>query len=100
MPWVPVRVVLLTADERGRAEAIVARFAPPRAAMRPSSWRWHEPGFMLPVIDLVMIGACGALLGEYGLGTLTHAVAAVVVIVFIGGLLLIMLGPRADKGTS
>jgi len=27
-------------------------------------------------------------------------VTAVVVIVFIGGSLLIMLGPRADKGTS
>lgn len=45
-----------------------------------------------------VFGAWGALVDEYGLGTLTYAVAAVVVIVFIGGSLLIVLGPRADKG--
>ena len=50
------------------------------------------------MIDIVLIGAWGALLDEYGPGTLTYAVAAVVAIVFIGGWLLIMLGPRADKG--
>ena len=38
------------------------------------------------------------LLNEFDRGV--GAVAAVVVIVFIGGSLLIMLGPRADKGTS
>jgi len=100
MPWIPVRVVVLNDDDLGRAQAIVARLAPPRAGPPPPSWRWQKPGCILLVIDLVLIGAWGALLDEYGLGTLTHAVAAVVVIVFIGGLLLIMLGPRADKGTS
>jgi len=100
MPWIPVRVVVLNDDDLGRAQAIVARLAPARAGPPPPSWRWQKPGCILLVIDLVLIGAWGALLDEYGLGTLTHAVAAVVVIVFIGGLLLIMLGPRADKGTS
>ncbi len=100
MPWIPVRIVVLNDDDLGRAQAIVARLAPPRAGPPPPSWRWQKPGCILLVIDLVLIGAWGALLDEYGLGTLTHAVAAVVVIVFIGGLLLIMLGPRADKGTS
>ena len=100
MPWIPVRVVVLNDDDLGRAQAIVARLAPPRAGPPPPSWRWQKPGCILLVIDLVLIGAWGALVDEYGLGTLTHAVAAVVVIVFIGGLLLIMLGPRADKGTS
>ena len=62
--------------------------------------RWQKPACILLVIDLVLIGAWGALLDEYGLGTLTYAVAAVVVSVYIGGSLLIMLGPRADKGAS
>jgi len=100
MPWIPVRVVVLNDDDLGRAQAIVARLAPPRAGPPPPSWRWQKPGCILLVIDLVLIGAWGALLDEYGLGTLTYAVAALVVIVFIGGSLLIMLGPRADKGTS
>jgi len=99
MPWIPVRVVVLNDDDLGRAQAIVARLAPPRAGPPPPSWRWQKPGCILLVIDLVLIGVWGALLDEYGLGTLTYAVAAVVVVVFIGGLLLIMLGPRADKGT-
>ena len=99
MPWIPVRVVVLNDDDLGRAQVIVARLAAPPAGPPPPSWRWQKPGCVLLVIDLVLIGAWGALLDEYGLRTLTHAVAAVVVIVFIGGLLLIMLGPRADKGT-
>ena len=99
MPWIPVRVVVLNDDDLERAQAIVARLAPAPAGPPPPSWRWQKPGCILLVIDVVLIGAWGALLGEYGLGMLTYAVAAVVVIVFIGGLLLIMLGPRADKGT-
>ena len=99
MPWIPVRVVVLNDDDLGRAQAIVARLAPPRAGPPPPSWRWQKPGCILFVIDLVLIGVWVALLDEYGLGTLTYAVAALVVIVFIGGSLLIMLGPRADKGT-
>ena len=95
-----VRVVVLDDDDLAKAQAIVARLAPPRARPPPPSWRWQKPGCILLVIDLVLIGVWGALLDEYGLGTLTYAVAAVVVIVFIGGSLLIMLGPRADKGTS
>ena len=100
MPWIPVRVVVLNDDDLERAQAIVARLTPPRTGPPPPSWRWQKPGCILLVIDLVLIGSWGALLDEYGLGTLTYAVAAVVVIVFIGGSLLIMLGPRADKGAS
>jgi Putative prokaryotic signal transducing protein len=100
MPWIPVRVVVLNDDDLERAQAIVARLAPPRAGPTPPSWRWQKSGCILLVIDVVLVGAWGALLDEYGLGTLTYTAAAVVAIVFIGGLLLIMLGPRADKGTS
>ena len=100
MPWIPVRVVVLNDDDLERAQAIVARLAPPKAGPPPPSWRWQKPGCVLLVIDLVLFATWGALVDEYGLGTLTYAVAAVVVIVFIGGSLLIMLGPRADKGTS
>jgi putative signal transducing protein len=99
MPSIPVRVVVLNDDDLGRAQAIVARLAPPQAGPPPPSWRWQKPGCILLVIDVVLIGVWGALLDEYGLGTFTYTVAAVVVIVFIGGSLLIMLGPRADKGT-
>ena len=99
MPWIPVRVVVLNDDDLGRAQVIVARLAPPPAGPPPPSWRWQKSGCFLLVIDVVLIGAWGALLDEYGLGTLTYAVAAVIVIVLIGGSLLIMLGPRADKGT-
>jgi len=95
-----VRVAVVNDGDHARAEAIVARLAPPRAGPPPPSWRWQKPGCILLVIDVVLIGVWGALLDEYGLGTLTYAVAAVVAVVFIGGLLLIMLGPRADKGTS
>jgi len=94
-----VRVVVLDDDDLAKAQAIVARLAPPRAGPPPPSWRWQKPGCILFVIDLVLIGVWVALLDEYGLGTLTYAVASLVVIVFIGGSLLIMLGPRADKGT-
>ena len=100
MPWIPVRVVVLNDDDLERAQAIVARLTPPRTGPPPPSWRWQKPGCILLVIDLVLFATWGALLDEYGLGTLTYAVAAVVVIVFIGGSLLIMLGPRADKGAS
>jgi Putative prokaryotic signal transducing protein len=100
MPWIPVRVMVLNDDDVERAQAIVARLAPPKAGPPPPSWRWQKPGCILLVIDVVLIGAWGALLDEYGLGALTYAVAAVVAIVFIGSSLLIMLGPRADKGTS
>ena len=100
MPWIPVRVMVLNDDDLERAQAIVARLTPPRTGPPPPSWRWQKPGCILLVIDLVLIGAWVALLDDYGLGTLTYAVAAVVVIVFIGGSLLIMLGPRADKGAS
>ena len=100
MPWIPVRVVVLNDDDLERAQAVVARIAPPKAGPPPPSWRWQKPGCVLLVIDLVLFATWGALVDEYGLGTLTYAVAAVVVIVFIGGSLLIMLGPRADKGTS
>lgn len=99
MPWIPVRLVVLNDDDLARAQAIVARLTPPRTGPPPRSWRWQKPGCILFVIDVVLIGVWGALLDEYGLGILTYAVAAVVVIVFIGGSLLIMLGPRADKGT-
>ena len=99
-PWIPVRVVVLNDDDLERAQAVVARIAPPKAGPPPPSWRWQKPGCVLLVIDLVLFATWGALVDEYGLGTLTYAVAAVVVIVFIGGSLLIMLGPRADKGTS
>jgi hypothetical protein len=92
--------VVLNDDDFERAQGIVARLAPPRAGPPPPSWRWQKGGCILLVIDVVLIGGWGALLDEYGLGTLTYAAAAVVVIVFIGGLLLIMLGPRADKGAS
>ncbi|HEY3219891.1 MAG TPA: DUF2007 domain-containing protein [Gemmatimonadales bacterium] len=95
-----VRVAVLDDGDLARAQAIVARLAPQRAGPPPPSWRWQKPGCILLVIDVVLIGVWSALLDEYGLGTLTYAVAAVVVIVFIGGSLLIMLGPRADKGTS
>ena len=100
MPWIPVRVVVLNDYDLERAQAVVARLAPPKAGPPPPSWRWQKPGCVLLVIDLVLFATWGALVDEYGLGTLTYAVAAVVVIVFIGGSLLIMLGPRADKGTS
>ena len=100
MPWIPVRVMVLNDDDLERAQAIVARLTPPRTGPPPPSWRWQKPGCILLVIDLVLFATWGALLDEYGLGTLTYAVAAVVVIVFIGGSLLIMLGPRADKGAS
>jgi len=100
MPWIPVRVVVINDEDLERAHAIVARLAPPKAGPPPPSWRWQKPGCILLVIDLVLFATWGALLDEYGLGTLTYAVAAVVVIVFIGGSLLIMLGPRADKGAS
>lgn len=93
-----VRVAVLNDDDLAKAQAIVARLAPPKAGPPPPSWRWQKPGCILLVIDVVLIGVWGALLDEYGLGTLTYAVAALVVIVFIGGSLLIMLGPRADKG--
>jgi hypothetical protein len=100
MPWIPVRVVVLNDDDLERAQTIVARLAPPKAGPPPPSWRWQKSGCILLVIDVVLVGAWGALLDEYGLGTLTYAAAAVVAIVFIGGLLLIMFGPRADQGTS
>lgn len=98
LPWVPVRVVVLNDDDFERAQAVVARLAPPRTAT-PASWRWQKPGCILLVIDVILIGVWGALLDHYGLGVLTYAAGAVIVIVFIGGSLLIMLGPRADKGT-
>jgi len=100
MPWIPVRVVVLNDDDFEHAQAIVARLAPPKAGPPPPSWRWQKSGCILLVIDVVLVGAWGALLDKYGLGTVTYAAAAVVAIVLIGGLLLIMLGPRADKGTS
>ena len=99
MPWIPVRVVVLNDDDLARAQAIVARLAPPKAGPPPPSWRWQKPGCILLVIDVILIGVWGASLDHYGLGALTYASGALVVIVFIGGLLLIMLGPRADKGT-
>lgn len=94
-----VRVVVLDDDDLAKAQAIVARLAPPRAGPPPPSWRWQKPGCILLLIDLVLFSVWGALLDEYGLGTLTYAVGALAVLVFIGGSLLIMLGPRADKGT-
>jgi hypothetical protein len=95
-----VRVAVLDDDDFAKAQAIVARLAPPKAGPPPPSWRWQKSGCILLVIDVVLVGAWGALLDKYGLGTVTYAAAAVVAIVLIGGLLLIMLGPRADKGTS
>lgn len=95
-----VRVVVLDDEDLAKAQAIVARLEPPKAGPPPPSWRWQKSGCILLVIDVILIGVWGALLDEYGLGILTYAVAAVVVVVFIGGSLLIMLGPRADKGTS
>jgi putative signal transducing protein len=95
-----VRVAVLDDDDFAKAQAIVARLAPPKAGPPPPSWRWQKSGCILLVIDVVLIGVLGGLLDEYGLGILTYAAAAVVAIVFIGGLLFIMLGPRADKGTS
>ena|SRR5882672_4673179 len=94
-----VRVVVLDDDDLAKAQAVVARLAPPKAGLPPPSWRWQKPGCILLVIDLVLFSAWGALLDEYGLGTLTYAVGAVALVVFFGGSLLIMLGPRADKGT-
>ena len=95
-----VRVVVLDDDDLAKAQAIVARLTPPPTGPPPPSWRWQKPGCILLVIDLVLFSVWGALLDEYGLGTLTYAVGALAVIVFVGGSLLIMLGPRADKGTS
>ena len=92
-----VRVAVLNDDDISKAQAIVERLAP-KPGPPPPSWRWQKPGCILLVIDLVLIGTWSVVTDEYGLGPLSYAVAAVVVLMFIGGWLLIMLGPRADKG--
>ena len=94
-----VRLAVLNDEDLVKAQAIVARLTPPPTGP-PPSWRWQKPGCILLVFDVVLFSVWGALLDEFGLGTLTYAVGALAVLVFVGGSLLIMLGPRADKGTS
>ncbi len=98
-----VRLAVLNDDDVAKAQAIVARLMPPRTGP-PPSWRWQKRGLLLLAADFVLFAVWLGLFAEaQSAGTksrlVTYALAAVVVILFIGGVLLIMLGPRADKGT-
>ncbi len=99
-----VRVAVVNDHDLAKAQAIVARLTPPRTGP-PPSWRWQKHGLVLLVVDFVLFVVWLGLLNDakWEEGTLRsnpglYALAAAVVILFIGGALLIVLGPRADKG--
>ena len=101
-----VRLAVLNDDDVPKAQAIVARLTPKRTGP-PASWRWQKRGLILLALDLVLFAVWLGLLadfqwamagGEAGPSTLViYALGAIVVILFIGGIALIILGPRADK---
>ena len=101
--WVGwIRVAVLNDDDLARAQAIVARLTPPRTGP-PPSWRWQKRGLILLALDIALFVVWATLLDQSraeGFDTpspLIYALAALVVILLVGGLLLILLGPMADK---
>lgn len=96
-----VRLAVLNDDDVAKAQAIVARLTPPPTGP-PPSWRWQKRGLLLLAADVVLFAVWMEVLDRYRVegatpGLLVYGLSAFVVILFIGGLLLIMLGPRADK---
>jgi hypothetical protein len=103
MPWLPVRVAILNDEDLERAQAIVARLQP--RTPPPPSWRWQKRGLLLLGLDLLLFGALAARLDAYrndreGSVLVLYALAAVVLLVFITGVLFVVLGPRADKAAK
>jgi len=97
-----VRLAVLNDADVAKALVIVARLTPPPTGP-PPSWRWQKRGLILLALDLALFVAWLTLLegsqaeGARRPGLLIYGLAAAVVILFIGGVSLIILGPRADK---
>ncbi len=97
-----VRVAVLDDSDLERARAVVARLTPPWSGP-PASWRWQKRGLLVLTLDVVLWVVWLGLFDDYrseGTGKpnlLLYVLAGVVATFFVGGLLLIMLGPRADK---
>src|SRR5712691_2095835 len=97
-----VRLAVLNDDDVAKAKVIVARLTPPPTGP-PPSWRWQKRGLILLALDVALFVAWVTLLegsqaeGARKPGLLIYGLAGVVVILFIGGVSLIILGPRADK---
>ena len=94
-----MRVAIVYDDDLARAQAVVERLTPPRTGP-PPSWRWQKRGLLLLLLDVPLFIVWVGLLDDSGVSPLILAFAAVVVILFIAGALLVALGPRADKRGS
>jgi len=104
-----VRIAVLRDEDLERAHGVVARMANPHADLTPPpSWRWQKRGLLLLGLDVVLFGVWAAEFDTYrneeeGSLLALYALAAIVVLIFLTGVLFIILGPRADKaakGTS
>ena|SRR6266513_210991 len=96
-----VRLAVLNDADLPKAQAIVAGLTPQRTGP-PPSWRWQKRGLLLLGVDVFLFAWWASLLDKYRWEPaqpqlLLYALAGVVVILFIGGTMLIFLGPRADK---
>ena len=99
-----VRVVILNDEDLARAQAVVQRLTPPRTPP-PPSWRWQKRGLLVVALDFVLLVVWGSLFDRYQTeqdisSVLVYALAALVIALFIAGVLLVILGPRADKPRS
>ena len=91
-----VRVAVLHDDDLARARHLLARLAPPLMET-PPSWRWQKRGLMTIAFGFVLMFVSAALFNQHGSGPLVYGVAGTSLAAFIAGLVLIALGPRADR---
>jgi hypothetical protein len=100
-----VRVVVLNDGDLERAQAVVTRLTPPRTGP-PRSWRWQKRGLLLLALDVGILLMGTALYDHYESqgraipSALTYTLDALIGILLLTGLLLVLLGPRADKARS
>jgi len=90
------RVAVLNDDDLPKAQAILRTLQPPKAPP-PPSWRWQKRGLICLGLSFLLIMVAAASADLEGPTPVTWIVIVACGLLFVAGMALIALGPRADK---
>jgi len=90
------RVAVLNDDDLPKAQAILRTLQPPKAPP-PPSWRWQKRGLICLGLGFLLIIVAAATIDLEGVTLLTWIILGASGLLFAAGMILVALGPRADK---
>ena len=90
------RVAVLHDDDLPKAQGILRRLQPPKTPT-PQSWRWQKRGLICWGLSFLALVLTGATVDADGKTLLTWILLAACGLFFVAGMILIVLGPRADR---